>query len=379
MGQAAARQRGEGRVKRARDLWPSLVSWSNLLKAARQAQRGKRQRGNVVRFNLDREWELLRLEAELGSASYLPGRYCVFWINDAKPRMISAAPYRDRVVHHALCNVIEPIFDRGFIYDTYACRKGKGTHAAVDRFTHYARRYRYVLQCDVRKYFPSIDHDILFDAVQRRIKDKRVLALVRVIIDESPAQPTVRDYFPGDDLFTPSERRRGLPIGNLTSQLLSNVYLDSLDHYVKETWRCPGYVRYCDDFVCFANEKRYLWDLKSAIDAHVAGLRLRLHRHKCAVRPVQAGTPFLGYVVYPYHRRLRRGNGVRFMRRVSRLQHQFARGQIGVEAVRASVQAWTAHASHADTHGLRRSLLSHITFSRAQARSCARRRVEQHA
>ena len=364
-------------MKRVGSLWPRVVAWDNLLKAARQAQRGKRHRPNVARFNLDREWELIRLQRQLEEGSYRPGGYRTFWINDSKPRLISAAPYRDRVVHHALCNVIEPIFDRAFIHDTYACRKGKGTHAAVDRFTHYARRYAYVLKCDVRKYFPSVDHAVLFGAIERRIKDKRVLALVNTIIDRTPAQPTVHGYFPGDDLFTPFERRRGLPIGNLTSQLFANVYLDGLDHYVKEDWRCAGYVRYCDDFVCFADDKRFLWELKSAIDAYLAGFRLRLHVHKSVAQPVRVGTPFLGYVLFPHHRRLRRQNGVRFSRRMKKLQRRFARGEIGVHDVCASVQAWIAHASHADTSGLRRSLLNRVRFSRAQARCCPRRRVEQ--
>ena len=366
-------------MRRANNLWQSVVSWGNLLDAARKARRGKRDRTNVVRFDLSREWELLRLQRELDGGSYRPGRYRTFWINDSKPRMISAAPYRDRVVHHALCNIIEPIFDKRFIYDTYACRRGKGTHAAVDRFTHYARRHAYVLKCDVRKYFPSMDHEVLLDAIERKIKDRRVLALVKTIIDESPPQPPVSEYFPGDDLFTPSERRRGLPIGNLTSQLFANVYLDGLDHYVKETWRCPGYVRYCDDSACFADDKRFLWDVKAAMDEYLAILRVRLHPNKCAVQPVGVGTPFLGYVVFPGHRRLRRANGVKFTKRMRALQRQFARGNIGVGDLRASIQSWIAHASHADTCGLRASLLNPVSFARAQARSCSRRRVEQHS
>lgn len=354
-------------MKRAGNLWPSVVSWANLVRAAKQAERGKRRRPNVMRFNLTREWELIRLQLELEDDTYQPGGYRTFWICDGKPRLISAAPYRDRVVHHALCNVIEPIFDRQFIYDTYACRKGKGTHAALDRFTHYARRYRYVLKADVRKYFPSIDRDRLFGLVQREIKDRRVLTLVRLILDTGPRQPAPMDYFPGDDLFTPIERRRGIPIGNLTSQVFANVYLNGLDHFVKERLRCPGYVRYCDDLACFADDKKYLWGVKSAMDEYLAGLRIRLHPNKCAVQPVTVGTPFLGYLVHPDHRRLRRGNGVKFQKRLRTLQWQFARGDIGVSDLRASIHAWIAHASHADTYRLRESLLAQVSFARANA------------
>ena len=142
--------------------------------------------------------------------------------------MISAAPFRDRVVHHALCRVIEPVLDRGFIHHTYACRAGKGNHRALRHFVRLCRRYRYVLLCDVRKYFPSIDHDIVLSLVRRRIKDRGVLWLLGRIVASSCAQEPAVWHFPGDDLFTPAGRRRGLPIGNLTSQLLANVMLDPL-------------------------------------------------------------------------------------------------------------------------------------------------------
>jgi hypothetical protein len=145
--------------------------------------------------------------------------------------LISAAPFRDRVVHHAFCNVVEPLFDRGFLFDSYACRKGKGTHAAVERASAYARRFRYVLKCDVEKCFPSIDHDVLFGLVATRIQEEGVLWLVRAILDGSNPQPEVLRHYPGDDLFAPYARRRGIPIGNQTSQFFANVYLDGLDHY----------------------------------------------------------------------------------------------------------------------------------------------------
>ena len=366
-------------MKRVGNLWPSVVSWENLVRAARQAERGKRRRPNVARFNFTREWELIRLQMELEESTYRPGTYRTFWINDYKPRLISAAPYRDRVVHHALCNVIEPIFDRQFIYDTYACRKGKGAHAAVDRFTHYARRHPYVLRCDVRKYFPCIDHQVLLSLIECEIKDRRVLDLIRLILREGPDQPSPVDYFPGDDLFTPLERRRGIPIGNLTSQLFANAYLNGLDHFVKETLRCPGYIRYCDDFACFGDTKAYLWEVKAAMDERLAVLRLRLHPNKCAVQPASVGTPFLGYVVYPDHRRLRRRNGVKFLKRMKALQRRYGRGDVGGAELRASIHAWIGHASHADTYRLRESLLGQVAFSRAQAQGFARRRVEQHA
>src|SRR5262249_9014767 len=159
-----------------------------------------------------------RLQAELQSQTYRLGPYRTFTIYDAKPRLISAAPYRDRVVHHALCNIIEPIFERIFIHDSYACRKGKGTHAAAHRLTQFMQNNDYPLQCDIRKYFPSIDHAILKSLLRRKIGCPQTLWLIDLLIDHSNPQDEVTDYFPGDTLFTPWERRRGLPIGNQTSQ-----------------------------------------------------------------------------------------------------------------------------------------------------------------
>ena len=158
-----------------------------------------------------REWQLLRLQRELREGGYRPGPFTTHWIDRPKPRLISAAPYRDRVVHHALMNVLEPILDRHFHPDSYACRKGKGTHAAADRLQQLMRRYRYTLQCDIRKFFPSIDHELLKASSAGLVKDRRVLALMDLIVDHSNEQEPVEDWFPGDDLFTPAGRRRGCP------------------------------------------------------------------------------------------------------------------------------------------------------------------------
>jgi len=224
-----------------------MVAFYNLLKAADKAQRGKRFRADVARFHYNLERELWQLHGELVAKTYTPGTYHSFVIHEPKPRLISAAPYRDRVVHHALTGTLEPIFERTFVFDSYACRKFKGTHAAVARAQHYARRFPYVLKADIRKFFPSIDHQILKTLVARKIKDPDVLWLVGTIIDGSNPQEPVTMWFPGDDLLTPSERRRGLPIGNQTSQFFANAYLDPLDHFLKDESGVKGYVRYVDD------------------------------------------------------------------------------------------------------------------------------------
>ena len=186
-------------MKRFGNLYPQLVSFENLLAAAQQAQKGKRFRAPVLAFNHDLENNLLCLQKELANQTYQPGAYQTFEIFEPKRRLISAAPYRDRIVHHALCNIITPIFDRTFIDDSYANRKGFGTHKALQKFIKFCRCSRYVLQCDIQKYFPSIDRHILKQQIRRKIKCTETLWLIDAIIDNSNEQPFVLHYFPGDD------------------------------------------------------------------------------------------------------------------------------------------------------------------------------------
>lgn len=351
-------------MKRHGNLFDQIVSFENLLAAERAAYRGKRRRPDPAAFHYHLEENLLLLQQELQTGSYQPGEYRMFWIHDPKRRLISAAPYRDRVVHHALCRVVEPIFDRSFIFDSYANRLGKGTHRALDRATEFCRRWPYVLKCDVEKFFPSVDHEILLQLVARKIKCARTLDLIGKIVRASSPQEPVFRYYPGDDLFTPCERRRGLPIGNLTSQLLANVMLDPMDHYVKEVLRIAGYVRFADDFLVFGRQKRALADVVRSIEHFLQPFRLRLHPRKCVILPVRLGVPFLGWRLFADHRRLRRSTGVRFQRRLKELVAAYRRGEVGLPEVRASVASWIGHLKHGDTWGLRRSLLRAAAFVR---------------
>jgi RNA-directed DNA polymerase len=245
-------------MKTHKHLSPLITSFDNLYLAFKNAARGKRKRPDVAAFEYNLEENLLDLQDELQSRTYTPGPYYSFRIYDPKPRLISAAPFRDRVVHHALCQVIEPLFERRFIHDSYACRVGKGTHAALDRAQRFAQCYPYVLKCDLEQFFPSIDHAILRAQLARVIADRTVLWLIDQIL-ASGAEVHKADYaprcFPGDDLFALA-RPRGLPIGNLTSQFWANVYLNPLDHFVKRELKCRGYVRYVDDLV--RHEARYV-------------------------------------------------------------------------------------------------------------------------
>lgn len=354
-------------MKRVGNLYPAIVSWPNLLRACYLAARGKRWRPDVAEFLYDYEFRLLRLQRQLTDRTYRPGAYHSFYVYEPKKRQISKAPFPDRVVHHALCNVLEPIFERRFLPDSYACRKGRGTHAAVDRCQYFARRYPYVLKADIRKCFPSMDHQVLKNLIARRIKDPDVLWLVATIIDGSNPQEPVNAWFPGDDLFTVQERRRGLPIGNQTSQFFANVYLDPLDHFIKDHLGLPGYARYVDDFVVFHNDKRRLTDARSEIKDFAASLRLKLHEDKSIVFPVAQGIPFLGYRVFPNHRLLGEANIKVMKRRLQKMQRAFAAAELPIEKITERIRCWIAHAEHADTFQLRGRLLGNFSFCKPAA------------
>lgn len=363
-------------MKRYGNLWPQTTSFENLLIASRKARKGKRFKEETARFELNLEKELLRLQRELTEKTYKHGGYRDFFIYDPKMRLISAAPYRDRVVHHALCNVIEPIFDRGFIFDSYACRSSKGTHKAVDRYTEFARKNTYVLKCDIQKYFQSIDHEFLLDAVSRKIKCPDTLWLIRKIIGTRKDRKVVL-YFPGDDMFTPVERPKGIPIGNLTSQFFANVYLDGFDHFVKERLKRRYYIRYVDDFVVFGNDKKRLSEIKAQTETYLEALRLRLHERKCRVYRVADGVPFLGYRVFPTHRLLNKENALGMRRRLKKMTRQYRKGEIPLEKVDQRIKSWIGHARHADTWLLRERLFSAAVFQGGGAKRGSRGRVEQ--
>lgn len=342
-------------MKRFRNLWPQVTSFENLLAAAESAARGKRFRGDVAAFDARREEEVLRLRTELLDGSWRPGPYRDFILREGKPRVISAPPFRDRVVHHALCRVLEPLWERRFIPDSYACRPGKGTHAAADRCQEFSRRAPYVLQCDIRKYFPSIDHTILWEEISRVVADREVLALVATILATR-----------GDGgLLWPSGR--GIPLGNQTSQFFANVYMDRFDHWVKEGLRRRYYLRYVDDFLVLGESAKELAEVREAVRERLGELALTLHPVKQRIFPVTEGCDFVGYRIFPGHRLLRRHSGYRFRRRLRGMAAAFKRGEIAVGAVRSRVASWVGHAKHADTWGLRRAIFAQVPFRAGDA------------
>jgi retron-type reverse transcriptase len=347
-------------LKSYKNIYPQIWAYKNLYESWRRAARGKRKAPEVAGFEYYLTDNLLQLEAELKMQTYRPGPYRHFYITYPKPRRISAAPFRDRVVHHALVRQIEPIFEVRFSRDSYACRVGKGTHAALARCQQFARRYRYVLQCDIVQFFPAVDQVILRDILFSRIVDEQTRWLIEQIMSSGAGvlqEEYDMVYFPGDDLLA-ATRPRGLPIGNLTSQFWANCYLNELDQFVKRQLHCPAYQRYVDDFLLFSDNKRTLWAWKRAIMEFLPRLRLTLHEDSSTVYPVSNGIPFLGFVTYPTYRLLKRRNGIAFARRFRRQLQQLSAGALDYADVAASVQGWLAHAAHGDTYGLRRALVA---------------------
>jgi retron-type reverse transcriptase len=351
-------------MKSYTNLFDSLCAFENLYLASKKAEKGKRFRHEVAEFNARRFENLLEMQKLLRTGQYPCGHFRAIKIVQPKPRLISAADYRDRVVHHALINIIGPLFERKFIRDSYANQKRKGTHAALERCTYYARRYRYVWQLDMRKYFPSLDHQILLAEISRTIRCPSTLALIAQIIDTSNPQEAANFYFPGDDLFTPFERRKGLPIGNLTSQFFANVYLNAFDHFVKEVLRLPGYIRYVDDALAFSNDKEQLREGRKRSQTFLAGWRLLLNPKKNLIYPVQQGISFLGFRVFSTHRRLQRSGVKRSRKRLRALRRGYRNGRFSREKINACVQAWLGHVRHGDTWGLRRALFAQYAFSK---------------
>ncbi len=339
-----------------------LVSWPNLLQAYKRAAAGKRGHASAAAFEFRLADNLLALGDELAGCRYQPLPYTHFEIHEPKRRLISAAAFRDRVVHHALCQTVEPRFERVFLPESYANRVGKGTHAAVDALERAAQTFRWVLRADIRQHFASIDHLLLRQALAQHIAEPDVMALIDTIlasgdsIHDAAEQGVPWISFPGDDLLAAC-RPRGLPIGNLTSQFWSNVFLHPVDLMVRRELGCKGYVRYVDDFALFSNNKAELWAWKAALRERLATLRLALHEHSLQVAPTASGIPWLGFVVYPTHRRVKARKVRHSTRRLQGLYGAWRDGRISFGEFDAAVQGWVNHVRFADTWGLRRHVL----------------------
>lgn len=335
-------------------MYEKLCSYENLLIAYSKARQGKARKYYVLEFEKHLKENLFQLRDELLAQTYNPKPLKTFIIRDPKTRKISKSRFRDRVVHHALVNVMGPLFQKSFIYDSHANQIGKGTLCAIERFEYFKRkvsrnnsRLCYVFKADIRHYFEEVDHDILLEILGRRIKDERVLWLVKQILSNLPAP----GRFGG-------ERPIGMPLGNYTSQFFANVYLNELDLFVKHELKARYYIRYVDDFVILSSSRKQLEEYKERINIFLQKcLLLSLHPHKSKIYDIRRGVPFLGFRIFPYHKLVRKSNLLKFERKLKQEQRLYHEEQISREKVVEHLEGWMSYAKHANTHKYRRGLL----------------------
>ncbi|KKW27396.1 MAG: Retron-type reverse transcriptase [Parcubacteria group bacterium GW2011_GWB1_52_7] len=272
-------------------LFEQIISFENIFGAWKEFKRGKMRKAEVLEFYSTLEEHLFEIRESLRSHTYRPQLYVSFFVTDPKLRHIHKASVRDRVVHQAIFRVLYPLFDASFIHDSYSCREGKGTHRGVRQLARYLRkisanhkRPAYALKCDIRKFFDSIDHAILIKLLERRVHDTDAQQLLTGIIKSFETMPG-----------------KGLPLGNVTSQLFANVYMNELDQWTKHELKARLYLRYCDDFIILHQDKKYLVDILPKIARSLKEkLQLELHPNKVTIRKISQGVDFLGYVVLPH-------------------------------------------------------------------------------
>ncbi len=296
------------------NLFPIIISPTNLFKAWDVFKSDKGNKPDVIHFELELEENIFQLYRDLKNESYKHGAYKGFWIRDPKVRHIHKATVRDRVLHHAIFKVLNPVFEPTFISNSFSCRIGKGTHKGVETLSTLLRKASrnntqtcYALKCDIQKFFDSVDHQILFEILKNKIKDEKTLNLLEEIISSYTAQPVLqerereRERERGFAL-----RAKGIPIGNLTSQMFTNIYMNEFDQFVKHGLKIKNYVRYTDDFIIISQNEDYLKQIIPALQNFLSEkLELGLHPKKITIKKFHQGIDFLGYVNFPQHRLLR--------------------------------------------------------------------------
>jgi retron-type reverse transcriptase len=315
---------GGGRIKSMHNFsvtYNDIISVENLLDAWKCFRVGKKNKTDVMEFEYKLMENILSLHTDLKNKTYSHGNYYAFKINDPKPRDIHKASVRDRVLHHAIYRVLYPLYDKTFISDSYSCRVDKGTHKAIKRFKTFTRGVSknyttqcWVLKCDIRKFFASVDHEILFEILEKKIRDRDILGLLKNIVQS----------------FSSGTDGKGLPLGNLTSQLLVNIYMKQFDQYVKHKLKHRYYIRYADDFVFISNDKKVLETIKQKCEAFLLQvLKLSMHPDKVFIKTIYSGVDFLGWVHFVQYRVLRTSTKRRMLRSVNEENVESYRGMLG--------------------------------------------------
>jgi len=326
-----------------------IISLENLLEAWGKFVKGKRNKKDMAEFSLNLMDNLTILHKELEKFDYHHGGYTYFKINDPKPRDIHKATVRDRLAHHSIHRILYPYFNDKFIHDSYSSRLGKGTHKAVDKFkeyfykvSHNNRRTCWVLKCDIRKFFASINHAILFRILRQYIKDQKTLWLLNeVVASFSSGTPGV-----------------GLPLGNLTSQLLVNIYLNELDQFVKHKIKAQFYIRFADDFVILSDDKKYLEGVLAAVGLFLEQeLKLNLHPDKVSISTFSSGIDFLGVINFPYYRIIRTKTKRRMLVRMKQKSKELEAGTISKNELNQSLQSYLGLLKHNNSYDLKKLFL----------------------
>ncbi|MDD2731914.1 MAG: reverse transcriptase/maturase family protein [Candidatus Pacebacteria bacterium] len=325
-----------------------IISLENLFCAWDEFKRGKIKKIDVLDFNLFLENNIFCLHKELKLKTYRHSDYTSFYIKDPKLRHIHKACVKDRVLHHAVFKILYPIFDNSFIFDSYSSRINKGTHRAVVRLNRFAKkasknnaRNCYFLKCDILKFFDSIDHKILISLIKKKIKDKDAVWLIEGII---------KSYS--------TSLLKGIPLGNITSQLFANIYLNELDRFIKDNLRIRYYVRYCDDFLIVSNNFRYLTGIIPKIKTFLKGnLKLSLHPGKIVIKRYHQGVDFLGYVSFPHHIILRTKTKKRMLKRIEKRIKDLKNNKISKQSFGQTIQSYFGILKHCKSYKLKKEII----------------------
>lgn len=345
-------------MKIYKNIFNQIISSENLFQAWDDFKVGKRKKADVRLFEWKLEKNIFQLQRELRGRSYKHGNYSSFYIRDPKQRHIHKAEVRDRVLHHAIFSALNPIFEPTFIPHSFSCRINKGTHKGVSALDNFIRKTSqnystpcYILKCDVRKFFGTVDHKIIMSILKKRIKDENAIWLIEEIINSFSSEQS--------DLFA----EKGLPIGNLTSQLFANIYLNELDQFIKNKLRIKYYARYTDDFVIIAKNRKELENILFEINSFLKEkLSLELHPKKIVIRKYSQGIDFLGYVVLPHYWLLRTKTKKRIFKKLKIRVAQYQAGGIDKNSLDQSMQSYLGVLSHADTYRLKEELVNQFWF-----------------
>lgn len=329
-------------MKRTGNLIEKVADMDNLYLAFYKARKGKDVKLDVIAYRKNLDDNLRKLQQEILSGEVQVGEYHFFTIYEPKERLICAASFTERVLHHALMNICHPIFEKMQIFDSYATRKHKGTHAALHRATQHQQKYRWFLKMDVRKYFDSINHEVLFELIQRKIKDRMVLQIFKQIINSYEVAPGC-----------------GLPIGNLTSQYFANYYLSFVDRFIQQELKVSAYVRYMDDMVLWCDDKVQLLNARQQVTDFLAG-KLMLALKISELNRSNRGLLFLGFRLFPDRIKLSRQSKKRFVRKAKKYEQYLHTNQWTEEEYAEHIVPLIANVRYADTLGLRRKLFENI-------------------